>query len=908
MNSCTLRAPVRPFFAPTSLCHEELQMPSTRDFRAFWIAIAILIGAVVGTAIARPGLVRILSAAVSYKLRPAKAPSNDDTTYTFKGLQDVVRIHFDAYGIPHIDAKTTQDLMFATGLAQGKDRFFQIDILRRFARGRVSELIGNRAFRGNTTVDFDRSMRGWGLEQVAIKSWQKVSAKEKLHIEAFCRGINEALKRFPPPEYKILGTKPQPFTPIDAYSVGLLNAWSISHNWQQELVRLLLAMELGIDQSRQLYPHTSLDKGVSIALKSKAKKLPEAIAPDIEQMFKKPWPKPKKHKHKDGHGKGHDKGHKGHQKGHKKGHKQPHHPRKRASLPRQRLFDWINTAAATIQLVGNSNAWVVNGSRSKSGKPLLANDPHLTHFAPSLFYQQHLKGPDVDVIGVTMPGVPHVLIGQNRHIAWGITSAVADAMDLVIEKLHPTKKDQFLSEGKACPLTRRKVQVKIRTPKGMSARTFTIRESCHGPLLNDMLPHLLPKGSPLVAVQWRLDGVNLKMFAQIAKAETLPALYKAMKGLATPVSAVQAADTKGNIALFWAGQVPKRAHRGTFPYPGWRKAYQWQRMLTHKEIPFGHNPKKGYFAHANNLLVDPKKSQHVLQIDSAPPYRVKRISALIERTPKHTQATFGAIQRDLKVLRAKLVLPSILEDLKGITHKGSTSKAALTLLQKWDLHATSTSPAAAIFFVTYRNAVSAAMKGKLSAKAFTFFMTQRYTTNITDAWFLKKDHIAWDHHKTKPREQRTPAIRKAFLLAVEQLRATQGDNPLYWRWGKLHTIHFKHLLGGVPGLSSFNMPRHMGMGSLETVWKTHFDMGHPKEPFRTVAGPVLRMLVDLSDMNKSRWVIDTGASGWPSSPHHKDQFAKWIKGQTVPMHFDWREIPSQASGTWLLQPSATKKK
>lgn len=877
---------------------------------ALFIVTSIVAVVILAAVLANPPAVKSLRALLQYRLEP-NIPSNKTHTLSLKGLSAPVSVHIDPYGIPHIEAKNERDLVLAVGYVQARDRFFQMDVLRRIARGRLSELVGERPFLGASSVAFDRAMRGWGLEKVALHSWATANSKEKEMLKAFCLGVNQALTTFKYPEYNVLGAKPVPFQPVDMYSVGLLNSWSISHNWQQELVRLLLALQLGVADSKAIYPHTPLRKGISLTSyepkrptptsrpssrpssqpspKTTPEKkrtplrypLPPAIAPELEKMFHKPtFPTASR------------------KRTHTKPHKRAPKHRKAAFLLRS-----MQVAAATIMMAGNSNAWVVNGERSASGKPVLANDPHLSHMVPSLFYQQHIKTPDLDAIGVTMPGIPYVLIGHTKQLAWGITSAVADAMDLVIELPHPTHKDQVKNEGKPCFFRKEAITIRVLHNNVFENRTFHIRRTCRGPLLNDMYPHLLPKGTPMVAVQWRLQPVSLDMWSQANRAQNVTQLYKVFNKLVTPVSAVQAADTNGNISLFWAGTVPKRTLRGTFPIPGWKKKYQWQSNLKPSEIPVGRNPEKGYFAHGNNLLVDPSKAKHILQIDSAPPYRVNRIRQLLESSGPHTIESFSAIQRDVKVLRAQLVRPFILADLKRMKLAHPTAKQARNALAKWDLQATPTSNGTAIFFATYRNAIIAAMKDKLSPQAFKFFLSQRYTTNITDGWFAKVDHIVWDNKQTKARETRTQLVQAAFLKAVEQLRANQGDDVKSWRWGKLHSLHFKHPFGGIPLLGSvFSLPRTEGMGALETVWKSHFDLGNPKTPYRTVAGPVLRMLVDLRDVNKARWIIDTGASGWGGSKHFGDQFKKWVKGETIPMLYDWKEIKKQAQGTLTLKP------
>ncbi|MHB8872832.1 MAG: penicillin acylase family protein, partial [Myxococcaceae bacterium] len=215
-------------------------------------------------------------------------------------------------------------------------------------------------------------------------------------------------------------------------------------------------------------------------------------------------------------------------------------------------------------------------------------------------------------------------------------------------------------------------------------------------------------------------------------------------------------------------------------------------------------------------------------------------------------------------------------------------REALVLLRRWDYQAKASSTAAAIFWVTYRRAVLDAVDDELSLAGRNFFMSQRYSTNVADGWFDRADHPVWDRRGTPAGETRTTLVREAFARAVDELSEAQGSRPLTWRWGKLHFTEPKHAFGGKAALAGLvNLERTEVGGALDSIWKSHFEMGDEAHPFRAMAGPVYRMVVDLSDLSHGKWVVDTGASGWPGSPHYGDQYPLWKKGELAPMPFDW---------------------
>lgn len=858
------------------------------------------------------------SSFLAYKVHPDHPRLDAREVRDLPGLHAAVTVWFDDQGVPHVAATDEHDLLLAVGWLHGRERFFEMDLLRRMARGRLAELVGDQPLMGGTSVSWDVAMRAWGFEGQAADDARALGAcsgssrrsagaacgesgasvqplgsttdrlpgclpgggppdplacDDRTLLDGYVAGVNAGLAVNEPLEYRLLRVAPERWTLEDSFVLGRLNAWSVTHNWHQETSRLLLALHGGLDRAEQIYDHAPWPEGWSLDSHEPSRALAPAVAPELREVFPaRPWVAPA-----------------------------PTSPAASAAP------DGLRVASATLAFFsGASNAWAVGGDHSASGKPLLANDPHLSHLVPSLVVQQHLSCPGLDVIGVTMPGLPYVLAGHNARVAWGMTSTVGDAIDLVVERVDPAAPSSVLREGRPSdPIVPSEVRVRVRVDGDLTDRRFTVRRTTNGPLLNDMYAGLLPAWAPLVAVRWQPRGgeQGITALRQANRAGSVSELMTALGTMPLPVGTWTAADVDGNVALFATGAVPLRpAHRGTFPVPGWLSAYEWAGVEGPKVLVGEVQGAEALLAHANNAMSDPSRQGVPVAIDTAPSYRWERIVERLNERPKHTPATFAAIQTDVQLIRARRLVPHLVDDLRAAS-LDPAERAAFALLVAWDFEAPAGSPAAAVFFSTYREAVMGALRDELDPAAFTFVMGQRYSTNVADLWLSAPGHVVWDARDTPAVERRADVVVPAFKRAVAALVAAQGPDPAAWRWGRLHDLQIKHAFGSQKALAGLvNLPQSEAAGGLDSVWKSHFDLAHPDHPFRAMAGPVFRMVVDLADVAHGQWIIDTGASGWPGSPHYGDQHEVWKRGGLVPMVFDWREVREGAKGRLVLTP------
>jgi len=805
---------------------------------------------------------------IAYKGKP-DYPRDEDETLRLPGLEDRVTIMFDAAGVPHISASSEIDLVRAVGFVHGRNRFFHMDLLRRLATGRVCELVGEQPFLDGTTVEFDLTMRGWDMDRSSRRDVEEQDPETRLLLDAYSDGVNAAMNRFEPLEYRLLRIQPEPWSPSDTYAIGRLIAFSVTHNWHQEASRLLLALHVGARRSETIYGAEPMPDGRSLDPGGIRRQLPPSVVHEIEALF----------------------------------------PAREYVPPEDGGATALTRLPGTFS--GASNAWVVGPDRSKSGMPILANDPHMTHMLPSLMFQQHLHAGPINAIGITVPGIPYIVSGHNDRVAWGMTSAVGDTVDLCVEWVNPV--DSGLVKGPGGrwePIEVDRVVIRIKDRSDITDRHFTIRRTRNGPAFNDMYPNLMPKWAPLITMRWDASGVSGSMpaLSDAQSAGDVGELRQALQRVTTPINTWTAADVDGNVALFATGRVPIRHnHRGTFPVPGWLGKYDWSGDIRNEDLPHASASGDTVFIHGNNLMIDPATVNFPIQVDSGPSYRYDRISELLARTDKHDRKSLATIQGDVYLGRAARLVKHIVHDLHDAPDLDPVDIEARELLERWDFIADADSAATAIFFMTYREATMAALVDELDEAGFAFIMAQRYSTNAADEWLVDPDHPVWDHRGTPGIEKRTAVVRVAFKRAVDKLSAEHGSRPSQWRWGRMHDLVVTHPFGGMKILAEFlNLPRFEASGGLDSVWKSHFDLGHPEHPFRAMAGPVSRIVVDLADIHHGQWILDSGESGWPGSPHYGDQQEMWKKGEYMPMISDWSEIAATAVGTWTLEPGGTE--
>jgi len=538
-----------------------------------------------------------------------------------------------------------------------------------------------------------------------------------------------------------------------------------------------------------------------------------------------------------------------------------------------------------------SNNWVLAGSRTESGKPLLANDPHLEISLPPIWYEIHIICPGLNAIGVSFPGVPLVIIGHNESIAWGITNSAADVQDLYTEKLNSSK-DMYLDEDEWKPLLKREERIKIKGEK--EPERIEVSWTARGPLVS---PYLIESENPL-SLSWTIyeGGRTMESFYLLNKAQTWQEFVDALKLFDAPSQNFVYADKEGNIGYYLSGKIPIREEvAALFPFPAWKEEGKWKGFLEEEEKPNLYNPDEGFIVTANNkIILD--DFPHYVSFDWEAPFRVERIRELLLQKEKHNVETLKIIQNDIFSKKGEFFLPYIRE-IK--TPKGR-SKEALEILKNWDLRMSSGKEAALykIFMNFFHEEVFKDDLGEDYERFNTLFKRKqagllRILSDPLSPWFDKKE--------TQVIETREEIIKTSLERAHEWLEEQYGS-PDRWDWMEINSFRFQHSLGEVPLLKFLDRGPYPIGGDDFTV-RIFFSTSRKRN-----WGVSYRQIIDLSDFDNSVCVLSSGESGHFLSRFYDDQIPLWLEGQYHPMLFDPDKIEAKQAGILTLKPKKFIKK
>ncbi|HSN76217.1 MAG TPA: penicillin acylase family protein, partial [Anaerolineae bacterium] len=710
--------------------------------------------------------------------------------------------------------------------------------------GTLSEVLGE------ATLETDQFLRTLGTGRAAVEDLKVLDAETLGHLQAYADGVNAFIAANPdklPIEFRILGYTPQPWQPLHTLVWGKMMAWSLGGNWESELMYARLIEALGAEQAAEVMTRYPADG-------------PFIIPPEVKSF---------------------------------------------AGLEQ---FDmdqvWaVKRLLKTADPGVGSNNWVVAGSRTTTGLPLLANDPHLGMQIPSVWYANGLHGGGFDVVGVVFPGVPGVVIGHNNRIAWGVTNTGPDVQDLFIEKINPDNPNQYEFQGQW--LDMQVVEEKIAVKGREEPVIQTVRITRHGPIMNEV-SGAIGEDAPPLAMQWTaLQGTPLsRAILSVDQAQNLDEFRSALQDFATPSQNFVYADVDGNIGYQAPGWIPIRAQGdGTVPVPGWTGEYEWTGFIPYEELPFVFNPAVGYIATANNQVV-PDSYPYLISKDWAAPYRAQRIIELIESKPQLSPADFAAIQGDVHPIPTDIFTPLLEQiDLAG---SPEAVQEALTAVLTWDRRMDAGKAEPLIYEMyqklliqeTIGDEISAAGGEELSEDFLSGFRNN--STQTLQRLASEPDSPWWDDVRTPQVETQAEVTARAFTLAVEQLQATQGDDPKRWRWGDMHWTNFDHLVfASVSPLDAIFNRSIPAQGSGFTVNAAGADY----EDFTMNSGVSFRQIIDLSNLAGSQFIYTSGQSGDVFSPHYDDMVEPWQNVQYIPLRFDQADIEGAAQDTLLLQPA-----
>jgi penicillin amidase len=801
-------------------------------------------------------------------------------TFEVAGISDAIEIVRDADGIPHIFASTKPDALYGLGWVHAQDRLWQMEFQRRVGRGRLSEVLGS------ATIKQDRFLRTVGFGRAAEAAWARLPPDARNQIDAYVRGVNAFIASHHgsrlPPEFSILGFEPEPWTGPDVIAWVKMMAWDLSANYALELMRHDIAAKVGVDRMRELLPPYPA-RGLNIL-----SRIPPSSPSSIPTNAAKPQPSTV-------------------------GLTPPGVSYSGAlvsSLPATEpiLRNFLLGGGGATDGIGSNN-WVVDGTLTASGKPLLANDPHLGAQAPSLWYLAHITAGDFDVIGATLPGTPAVAIGRNRFVAWGATNMFADVEDLYRERLDSTGRSAEF-KGEMEPLWFVDEVIKV---KGQPDIHVEVRISRHGPLVSDAINanNGVAEGSPTavepLAFRWTaLDDEDntIDAFLKLNDARNWSDFTDAMREFVAPSQNFVYADVDGHIGYYAPGHVPIRASGdGLLPADGWTGDAEWTGWIPFDALPHTYDPPSHFIVTANNRPVPPDY-KYAISADYHEPFRAQRITDLLSQRTRLTPDDFRAIQSDTYSLHARALQPLL---LAHVHPEGEFDKKAVEILRQWNFDARGDSAAAAIFEAWFLRLAPLLVEDDLGPVV-TRNYERRFTSVTRFVTNTLKTGSSTFCGRSDPRSQsRDTAHRSCDAIVTEALHdgvATlahqMGANMDRWQWESVHRAVFAHqAFDGVTGLGWLLRRTIANQGDWSTV-----DVGavNVERPFDQTELPGYRQIVDLSPANDSRFLGSLGQAGHFLSSHYADELERWRDVRHLPMTMDREKILGNAAGRLRLVP------
>ena len=784
---------------------------------------------------------------------------NYNKTVQFSHLIAKTEVVRDTANVPHIFATNDHDTLFALGYVHAQDRLWQMTMLRRTAQGRLSELFGKK------TLSIDKVVRRLGIYSAAHNSISALRPSTQLKLNAYAQGVNARLKEINSgalgrgaPEFFIFSNAIARWSPADSLAIIKLMGLQMSSHLESEVLRARLSLILDNDRLKDILPDVP---GPG-----------QAVLNDFASLF-------------------------------------PTLPRLQANenMPQQAFSPF-----KPIALSGASNAWAALPGRSASRGTLLANDPHLSLTAPSIWYLARLELETGGVIGGTIPGVPVVLVGRSAHLGWGLTTANIDDTDVYIEKVNPDNPNEYLSLNEFVPFIKKQSIIKI---KDSTSITIDLLWTENGPVLPSNhynLGAITPEGY-VTSVAWTLlsaHDTSIEAAFDIMASHSVQSAMKASRAYVAPGQNLTLAD-KNQIAMRTIGALPKRdprnQSRGRMPTAGWLSVNRWQGMFDQSVNPVFLNPTGGVLGNTNNKYIDRPFPEHI-SYDWSDTQRVQRWVRLMQNREAHTRDSFIEAQLDSISPTARTILPLIGAEL-WFQSKGTPfnrlleqRKVALNLLANWNGEMNEHLPEPLIYSAWIRALQVRLVQDELGPLSKEFsqvkpLFIERVYRNIDGAG-------QWcDVVQSEPIETCAAMAQLALDDALTELLNTYSNDINGLRWGEAHQATHDHpVLGKIPVLKWFVNIRHSTSGGDNTLQRGK-TIGTGPNPYLNVHAGAYRGVYDFADPNSSVFIISTGQSGHPLSRHYDNLAELWRRGEYVPMSLDESLARAGATGVTTLSPA-----
>jgi len=786
-----------------------------------------------------------------------------------KGITKSVDVLKDDFGVAHVRAENETDMYFAMGYTHAQDRLWQMDISRRAGEGRLSEVFGKDA------LEYDKLFRTIGINRIAHQLYAQISPKSKEILQQYAAGVNyfmESHSQKLPLEFDILNYKPYEWKPEHSLMIIRLMGWELNISWYTDFLFGEIVKKFGYEKAKEFFPNYPEDKPFIISDREKA-------ADNIDTTTKKIVPKvtpkitPKVPDVKN---------------------------KKKTTEVIEEGYknlvelgsDFYKTTLDIKSFLGiegthiGSNSWVVGGKKSENGKPILANDPHLSLSTPAKWYEIHLnnKANNSNVSGFSLPGCPLIVMGHNDVISWGITNLMNDDSDFYILNRDSSDANKYIYQNNSYKLDSLNESIRIKDIN--DEYELTVYTTKLGPVISNLDVTGINtkqtfKGATNQIVTFRWTGFEMsdevESFYDLNNAKNWDQFKSAFRFYNLPALNFTYADTNGNIGYKAAGKIPMRKNlteedRAFYPSDG---EIEWTGFIPYDELPSSYNPKEDYIVTANNK---PEKGyKHYISNLYEPSYRAQRIEDLLKQRNNFTAEETKLIQRDIYSLQAKEFCKYLFDAYASVKTSDKTELFFLDRMQKWDYELKYVSPEAAIYSQFEIELYNNIYKEKLGEELFRDYLFVK-NIPVRNTSKLLADDKSWLFDNNS----RDFLLRKSFIDAVNTLKKKFGtDDISKWGWGNIHKVLLKHPLGSIPALSSIlNIgPFEIG-GSGTTIACAEYNFYNSLTGtnYDVFLGSSMRMIVDLSDVKNYFTIIPTGQSGQPLHPNFDDQARRWLNG------------------------------
>lgn len=789
-------------------------------------------------------IIFIVAGAILYNMLSSSLPAYQGIITSSKIISDI-EIYRDSFAVPYIFAENDNDAAFALGYVHAQERLFTMDFIRRAGEGRLSEILGDEA------VPFDNMFRTVGIKRNILRNYSRIDPSVISLLQSYSDGVNayiEERKGNYSIEFDVLGYQPEKWKPLHSLIIIKMMAWELNMSWWTDLTFSELIQKLGEKKALEILPDYPENAPTIIADNFKYLSAINSSLVETDKAFRN-------------------------------------------------FIGWTGTHIG-------SNNWVVNANKSTSGKPIIANDPHLAFSAPGKWFAATVNSKEGwKTSGVTLPGVPGIVIGKGENISWVLTNVMNDDADFYIEKLDSSDSKYFV-DGQWRDLRIIKDTIKVKNGKD---RVIEIKETHRGPIISDIhtfnfIYNTAESEFPPISMKWLGNEFSDEMlgFYKINKAKNWNQFREGVKYFGIPGQNFVYADTTGNIGYIMGARIPlRKKNNPTLVFDGTNTENDWQGYVPVEEIPVVLNPKENFIASANNKILKDFK-YHISNLWE-PSSRIDRIYELLNSKEKHSAEDFKKYQMDITSPYAKLITSHIVKAFEGIKINDNNLKTAIELLSEWDFNLNKQSQTPSIYVVTLKYLLHNIYYDELGDDLFNRFV---FLANVPFRSLLrvldKPESLIFDDISTAKTESKNEIIRKSLADALTFLEENLGKDLTNWQWGRLHTVTFKHAFSGNFSL----LDKYINIGPYEiggdgtTINNTEYPFSESidKYPmfshseFENILGPSMRYIYDFAKPDQYYLILTTGQSGNVMSDNYRDQTPYWLQGKYMLIKTDESSI------------------